>query len=93
MIEIEAMFPVMVTTDLEAVKQYYELVFGFKAVFFQPDFYLHLLAPDSGVQLGFLMPGHESQPRVFASDDGVRRLRDFAGSKECRGGLRYSLKQ
>ncbi len=62
MIEINAMFPVMVTQDLEAVKQFYETVFGFNAVFYDANFYLHLLSPNSGVQLGFLLPNHPSQP-------------------------------
>lgn len=34
MIEIQAMFPVMVTQNLAAVKQFYETVFGFNAVFY-----------------------------------------------------------
>lgn len=62
MIEIDAMFPVMVTANLEGVKAFYESVFGFNAVFYDADFYLHLVSPNSGVQLGFLMPEHASQP-------------------------------
>lgn len=62
MIEFQAMFPVMVATDLEDLKQFYESVFGFSAVFYEPGFYLHLVSPNTGVQLGFLVPGHESQP-------------------------------
>lgn len=62
MIEIEAMFPVMVTPKLDAVKQFYEAVFGFNAVFYDPNFYLHLVSPNTGAQLGFLLPGHDSQP-------------------------------
>ena len=62
MIEIQAMFPVMVTPEIAAVKQFYETVFGFNAVFFDPAFYLHLVHPGSGAQLGFLMPEHGSQP-------------------------------
>ncbi|GLR69342.1 VOC family protein [Agaribacter marinus] len=65
MIEIEAMFPVMVTTDLESVKQFYESVFGFNAVFFDPNFYLHLVSPSTGAQLGFLMPNHATQPEFL----------------------------
>lgn len=61
MIQIDAMFPVMATSKLDSVKQFYEAIFGFNAVFFDPDFYLHLVLP-SGVQLGFLVPNHESQP-------------------------------
>ena len=62
MIEIEAMFPVMVTTDLEAVKQFYESIFSFNAVFYDPEFYLHLVSPSTGAQLGFLIPNHSTQP-------------------------------
>ncbi|WP_444996203.1 VOC family protein [Aliikangiella sp. IMCC44359] len=67
MIEIDAMFPVMVTSDLEAVKQFYTTVFGFNAVFFDATFYLHLVSPDTGVQLGFLMPDLNSQPQFLHS--------------------------
>lgn len=65
MIELQAMFPVMVTSNLEVVKLFYETIFGFNAVFFDPEFYLHLVSPASGVQLGFLMPGHSSQPEFL----------------------------
>lgn len=62
MIEVQAVFPVMVTPHLEEVRRFYETVFGFNAVFHEPGFYLHLVSPHSGGQLGFLAPGHESQP-------------------------------
>ncbi|MGR6872384.1 VOC family protein [Pseudomonas sp. HK3] len=62
MIEIDAMFPVMVTSNLEVVKQFYEDVFGFNAVFYDPSFYLHLVSPSTGIQLGFLLPEHQTQP-------------------------------
>lgn len=62
MIEIEAMFPVMVTSKLDAVKQFYEVAFGFNAAFYDPNFYLHLVSPSTGAQLGFLLPNHDSQP-------------------------------
>ncbi|MBL1277544.1 MAG: hypothetical protein COB30_015790 [Ectothiorhodospiraceae bacterium] len=65
MIEIEAMFPVMVAPNLEVVKQYYETIFGFNAVFYDPDFYLHLVSPNTGAQLGFLVPNHSSQPEFL----------------------------
>jgi len=67
MIEIEAMFPVMVTSNLEAVKQFYTAIFGFNAVFYDSSFYLHLVSPDTGVQLGFLMPELSSQPKFLHS--------------------------
>jgi len=62
MIEIEAVFPVMVTAELEAVKQFYESVFHFNAVFYDPQFYLHLVSPSTGAQLGFLIQNHATQP-------------------------------
>ena len=62
MIEIDAMFPVMVAANLKEVKAFYESVFGFNTVFYDANFYLHLVSPNSGVQLGFLMPEHISQP-------------------------------
>lgn len=65
MIEIEAMFPVMVTDNLDAVKQFYETVFGFNTVFYDPNFYLHLVSPSTGAQLGFLLPNHASQPEFL----------------------------
>ena len=67
MIEFQAMFPVMVATDLEALKQFYENSFGFNAVFYDASFYLHLVSPNNGVQLGFLSPNHESQPAFLHS--------------------------
>ena len=65
MIEIDAMFPVMVTENLETVKQFYEVVFGFKAVFFDKNFYLHLISANGNVQLGFLMPNLANQPNFL----------------------------
>lgn len=65
MIDIEAMFPVMVATNLPALKAFYETVFGFNAVFFDAGFYLHLVSPGSAVQLGFLMPNHVTQPEFL----------------------------
>lgn len=67
MIEIDAMFPVMVAKDLAALKSFYESVFGFNAVFYQADFYLHLVSPSSGAQLGFLVAEHASQPAFLHS--------------------------
>ncbi len=65
MIEIKAMFPVLVTENLQIIKAFYEAVFGFNSVFYDKDFYLHLLHPTSGVQLGFLISDHPSQPEFL----------------------------
>lgn len=78
MIEIEAMFPVMVTDNLDAVKKFYETVFGFNTVFYDPNFYLHLVSPSTGAQLGFLLPNHATQPEflhpIMSSDGFVISL-------------------
>lgn len=65
MIEVDVMFPVMVTNDLEAVKLFYETVFGFTAVFYDSNFYLHLISPNHNIQLGFLLPNLTSQPEFL----------------------------
>lgn len=64
MIDIQAMFPVMVATNLAEIKQFYTSVFGFNAVFYDAEFYLHLVS-NSGVQLGFLLPDHPTQPQFL----------------------------
>ncbi len=53
-------FPVIVTDRLAESKKFYTEHLGFD-VAFEADWYLHL-ANAEGVQLGFLAPGHESQP-------------------------------
>ena len=62
MIDVDVMYPVMVANNLAALKEFYETVFGFNAVFYDANFYLHLISPNNTIQLGFLMPNHESQP-------------------------------
>lgn len=62
MINPTASYPLFVTDDLEAQKSFYESTFGFRAVFFEPDFYLHLLHPAGDMQLGFMRPDHPGQP-------------------------------
>ena len=62
MIEPDAMFPVLVTDNLDPLKEFYLSNFGFQAVFYDPDFYLHLMHPKTGIQLGFLIQDHAEQP-------------------------------
>ena len=74
MIEISAMFPVFVAQNLRDLQTYYQQYFGFETVFFDAGFYLHLLNPGSGVQLGFLVPDHASQPaflHAMATHEGI----------------------
>ena len=67
MIELSIMFPVLVTNDLSPLKAYYEQNFGFESQFFDAEFYLHLMHPSSGIQLGFMVPNHASQPEFLQS--------------------------
>ena len=74
MIEISSMFPLYITNDLGSQKAFYESTFGFAAVFFDADFYLHMAHPKNGSQLAFLVPGHASQPdflHAAANTDGI----------------------
>ncbi len=65
MIQLSAMFPVLVAKDLTSLKAYYEKNFGFESQFFDADFYVHLCHPASGIQLGFMVPDHPSQPEFL----------------------------
>ena len=65
MIEVASLFPVFVSQNLDQLKEFYCGFFGFDAVFFDAEFYLHLVHPASGAQLGFLIPNHPSQPEFL----------------------------
>lgn len=67
MITINEVYPLYVTENLAALKAFYETHFGFTAVFYEPDFYLHLTHMESGNQLGFMVPNHPSQPPFLHS--------------------------
>ena len=62
MININAAFPLYVTENLDAQKSFYAKTFGFEAVFFDPEFYLHLVNPANGIELGFRLPNLKTQP-------------------------------
>jgi len=86
MIEPGAMFPVLVAADLDGLNEFYISNFGFQAVFYDTDFYLHLLQPNSGIQLGFLSPDHASQPEFLhaqAGRDGMVITFEVADVKEA----------
>jgi uncharacterized glyoxalase superfamily protein PhnB len=55
----------MVANDLAEIKNFYVTVFGFKAVFYDANFYLHLMSENNAIQLGFLVPNHSSQPEFL----------------------------
>ena len=94
MIDIQAMFPVMVASNLAEIKQFYTSVFGFNAVFYDAEFYLHLVS-NSGVQLGFLLPEHPTQPQflqpLMSSDGYVISLEVADAAKAFEEALRMKL--
>ncbi|MGB5645087.1 MAG: VOC family protein [Gammaproteobacteria bacterium] len=56
-------FPVFIVNNLVAAKSFYADNLGF-GVAFENEWYLHLVS-ESGVQLGFLLPGQATQPAIF----------------------------
>jgi uncharacterized glyoxalase superfamily protein PhnB len=77
------------------VKQFYEAVFGFNAVFYDPNFYLHLVSPNTGAQLGFLLPNHDTQPEflhpVMSADGYVISLEVKDAAKAYREAKNLNL--
>lgn len=74
MININSAFPLFVTKDIEAQKAFYAKTFGFEAVFFDPEFYVHLVNPANGIEIGFMLENLPSQPGFLhppAKSDGL----------------------
>jgi len=65
MITSKAFFPVLITDQVAECKEFFVSLFGFQSVF-DSDWYLHLVHAN-GAQLGFLVPGHPSQPSFLQS--------------------------
>lgn len=74
MIDLISMFPVFVAEDLTEMKQFYESHFGFQSQFFDPEFYVHLLHPETGTQIAFMVPNHPSQPEFLHAIAGKEGL-------------------
>lgn len=62
MIKINSAFPLYVVEDIEAQKLFYCETFGFEAVFFDPGFYVHLVNPENGIEIGFMLANLHNQP-------------------------------
>jgi len=62
MIEINSAFPLYVVSNIEAQKTFYTETFGFDAVFFDAEFYVHLVNPVNGIELGFMLESLDTQP-------------------------------
>lgn len=68
MIKFNSAFPLYVTDQLEAQKSFYCKYFGFEPVFYDSEFYLHLINPTNGVELGFMLPNlTNTQPSFLHS--------------------------
>lgn len=63
MIDVKSSFPVFTVQNLEIAKTFYTENLGFN-VAFSGEWYIHLVS-ESGVQIGFLLPNHPSQPEIF----------------------------
>ncbi|MEM6451778.1 MAG: VOC family protein [Cyanobacteria bacterium P01_D01_bin.105] len=86
MIQFKAMYPLYVCEDLEAQSSFYTENFGFQAMFFDPNFYLHLIDVNKGVQVGFMLPDLAAQPqflRAKAVTDGIVLSFEVANAKEA----------
>lgn len=68
---VTGFFPLLATDHLAETAAFYERL-GFAKVF-EADWYIHLMWPaNQAVQLGLLLPGHETQPPLFQSRFGGR---------------------
>ena len=65
MIKINSAFPLYVVKDLQAQKAFYAEAFGFEAVFYDADFYVHLINPANGIEIGFMLEGLATQPAML----------------------------
>lgn len=86
MIQFKAMFPLYVCEDLEAQQAFYTENFSFQVVFFEPDFYLHLVNTNNGAQVGFMLPNLPAQPPFLhtrAVADGMVLTFEVANAKEA----------
>lgn len=63
MIEVASSFPVFIVKDIPAAKAFYTAHLGFHLAF-DGEWYVHLVT-ESGVQVGFLLPDHPTQPAIF----------------------------
>ena len=68
---VTGFFPLLATDQLKETAAFYQRL-GFTRVY-DSEFYIHLMwKDDQSIQLGLLLPGHESQPPLFQSRFGGR---------------------
>jgi len=103
MITINSAFPLYVANNIEAQKTFYSKTFGFEAVFYDPEFYVHLVNPANGVELGFMLANLHSQPEFlhpvaqaqgmvisFEVDDAAQA---YSQAKEAKLDITFELKE
>lgn len=54
----------IITDKIDETREFYTEVLGF-GITFENDFYLLLHTPDRSAELGFLLPNHPSQKKIF----------------------------
>jgi uncharacterized glyoxalase superfamily protein PhnB len=58
---MKKIYPITITNEIKACKDFYQTVFGFEVVF-EADWYIQLLHAPSGVEVAFMRPALENQP-------------------------------
>lgn len=66
---MKAIYPVTVTSKLDECKAFYTEVFAFSIVF-EADWYVQLLDEASGVELAFMKPDLDNQPKQLHAEFG-----------------------
>jgi len=59
--------PLTITTKLKECARFYSDHFGFAAVF-EEDWYIHLVNKQNGLELGFMAPNTDSQPKELHTE-------------------------
>jgi catechol 2,3-dioxygenase-like lactoylglutathione lyase family enzyme len=71
---VNALYPVLITSDLSRSRQFYAGLLELEAVF-ESYWFIQLVAPgDGGAQIGLVAAGHDSIPSRFRWEEGVAAL-------------------
>lgn len=61
--KLQKLFPITITTEIKSCKEFYMKFFEFEVIF-NSDWYIQLKHA-SGVELGFMLPNLETQPKFL----------------------------
>lgn len=65
---MNSLFPVIISTDLPACKNFYKSLLGLKPVF-ELDWYVQMQSPtDTNLQIAFVAKDHDSVPAGYGND-------------------------